>query len=491
MRHTVWTGLGILALASSVALAGCSKEQSEGGAQAAAPQGAGRAAGAGGGAGGGAGRQGQGGPGAGAFGGFRPPMTVEVGKATKGDISAQLSVVGNLIGEATVDVVPKAGGRLVSVNVKLGDRVSRGQVLARIEDQEINEQVKQAEASFEVAQATIRQREADLKFSQINLERSKSLFDRQLLPRQTLDDAEARQSAAVAQLDLARAQFAQAQARLEELRITKANTNIVSPVNGFVGKRNVDVGAWASQQTPVVSVVDISSVRLVANVVEKDLRLVNVGDPAKVEVDAFPGENFAGRIARVAPVLDPATRTAEIEIEVPNTGYRLKPGMYARMNVTIESRRGATLVPKVAVVDYEDKRGVFTMTAENKARFMPLEVGIENATHVEVRGGITLEDTVVTNGASALRNNDTLVLAGQRPGAPAGGGGRRPDGQGGSGGPGNGPGGAAPPNGTPSAEPTPAAATPTPTGEAARVRQTPAAPGGSATRRRPEGRPGA
>ena len=264
-----------------------------------------------------------------------------------------------------------------------------------------------------MAEATIRQREADLKFSDVNLERSKSLFQRQLLPRQSLDDAEARSSAATAQLDLARAQYSQTQARLDELRINLDNTSITSPVNGFVGKRNVDPGAWASNQTPVVSVVDISSVRLVANVVEKDLRLVNVGDPARVEVDAFPGETFAGRIARVAPVLDPATRTAEIEIEVPNPGFRLKPGMYARMGVTIESRKDTTLVPKTAVVDYDSKRGVFTMTAENKAKFLPIETGIEDAERVEVRGGITAADTLVTAGASALRENDTLVIAGQ------------------------------------------------------------------------------
>ena len=359
-------------------------------------------------------------------------MSVEVGTPTKGDISAQLNIVGNLIGEATVDVVPRTAGRLVSVNVKLGDRVARGQLLAKIEDQEVNEQVKQAEASYAVAQATIRQREADLKFAEINLERSKNLFQRQLLPRQSLDDAEARQSASAAQLDLSRAQFSQAEARLEELRIAKGNTNIVSPVNGFVGKRNADPGAWASSQTPVVSVVDISSVRLVANVVERDLRLVNTGDPALVEVDAFPGESFKGRIARVAPVLDPATRTAEIEIEVPNAGFRLKPGMYARMSVTIDSRTGATLLPRAALVDYAGKRGVFTMTADNKAQFMPIEIGIEDETRVEARSGVAAGETVVTGGASSLRNGDTLVLAGQRGGAGGGPGGR----------PGGGPGGA-------------------------------------------------
>ena len=106
--------------------------------------------------------------------------------------------------------MPKVSGRLQTVTVKLGDRVANGQVIAVIEDREIYEQVKQAEASFAVARASVKQREADLKFAETALERARSLFERQLLPRQTLDDADARYQAAVAQLDLAGAQFAQA-----------------------------------------------------------------------------------------------------------------------------------------------------------------------------------------------------------------------------------------------------------------------------------------
>src|SRR5262249_43491982 len=258
-------------------------------------------------------------PAGGGFAGFgaRPPVTVGRGSPAPPDVTQELIVVGNLIGDATVEVVPKAAGRLEEISVRLGDRVSRNQQIARIEDREIREQVKQAEAAFEVARATIRQREADLKFSETNVERSRSLFDRQLLPKQTLEDAEARHQANDGQLDLARAQFAQAQSRLEELRITLANTLIISPVNGFVSRRVADPGAFVSPNSPIVEVVDINRVRMVANVVEKDLRRVAVGESARVEVDAFPGETFRGRIARVAPVLDPQTRTAQIEVEIP------------------------------------------------------------------------------------------------------------------------------------------------------------------------------
>lgn len=358
---------------------------------------------------GGGGTGGFGGPG----GGFRPPMTVEVTKVSRGRISAHLSVVGNLIGEATVDVAPKTGGRLVSMNVKLGDQVRRGQLIGKIEDREIVEQVRQAEASQNVGEATIRQREADLNLALTNVERSRNLYGRQLLPKQTLDDAEARYTSAVAQVDLARAQLAQSASRLEELRINLGNLNVVSPVNGFVAKRNVDQGAWVSQNVPLVSVVDISSLRLVANVVEKDLRLVGVGDPATVEVDAFPGEKFNGRIARVSPILDPATRTAPMEVEVPNREFRLKPGMYAKVNLEIENRENALIIPKIALVDSEGQRGVYQPSEDSKAAFKAVKVGIEDTERAEILEGLSEGETIVSVGAGALRRNDQLLVAGQ------------------------------------------------------------------------------
>lgn len=372
-----------------------------------------------------------GGPGGGFGGGggfARPPMTVELASPSRANVAQQLTVVGNLVGEQTVAVVPKVAGRLEEVYVKLGDRVARGQRLGKIEDREIREQVKQSEAAFEVGRASIRQREADLKFAETSLVRSKELFDRQLLPKQTLDDADARHQAAVAQVELARAQLMQSAARLEELRITLANTVIVSPVNGFVARRAADAGAYVSQNAPVADVVDISLVRLIANVVEKDLRRVEQGEPARVEVDALPGETFAGRVARVAPVLDPATRTAQIEVEIPNPGHRLKPGMYARVHLTIEQRSNALTVPSNALVNIEGRRGVF-LAENNTAAFRPVDVGIEEPARVEVLSGVKDNDRVITTGAAALQNGDRIVVPGQAPGRPGGPGGGRQGGR--------------------------------------------------------------
>jgi HlyD family secretion protein len=374
--------------------------------------------------GGGFGGGGFGGFGGGGFGGGqRLPMTVELASVKRADMASAITVVGNLIGAATVEAVPKVAGRLESVSVRLGDRVNRGQTIAKIEDREIQEQVKQAQASYDVSAATIRQREADLKLALTNLERSRNLYERQLIPKQTYDDTDARYQAAVAQLDLANAQFAQARARLDELKINLGNTVITSPVSGFVGKRALDPGAWVTSNSSFISVVDIAVVRLVANVVEKDLRRIAQGLHADVEVDAFPGEKFDGRVAHIAPVLDPATRTAQIEVEIPNSGFRLKPGMYAKVSFLVDKKPNTLVIPTTALVDVGGNRGVFLANQAEQgqvANFKKIEVGLMDQTLVEVVAGLSEGDRVVTTGAAALREGDRIFLSDEGGAPPSG-----------------------------------------------------------------------
>jgi RND family efflux transporter MFP subunit len=402
MRRHLGTIVILLAVAGA---AGCSRDDGNGG----NPSSAG----------------GRGGPGMGA----RPPMPVEFTTVKRAPVAEQVLVVGNLIGAATVEIVPRVNGRLQDVSVRLGDPVRRGQLIAKVEDREIQEQVRQQEAAFKVSQASIRQREADLTLAKTNLDRSKSLYERQLLPQQTFDDTQARFEAALAQVDLAKAQFEQSKARLDELKINLSNTEIVSPVDGFVGKRYLDPGAFTGNNAPVAAVVDIRTVRLVANLVERDVKRVRVGTPGRVEVDAFPGEVFSGKVSRVAPVFDPSTRTAEMEIEVPNGGFRLKPGMYARVSLTIDTRANALTLPRNAIVDVEGKTGVFVAgppppspqgssgqqaggdAKVMSAKFQPVSTGIRDGEHVEIVAGLQEGAQVITSGAGALKDGDRIVPA--------------------------------------------------------------------------------
>ena len=328
-------------------------------------------------------------------------MTVELAPVTRKNMIDTITVVGNLVGAATVDAVPRGQGRLDAVYVKLGDSVRRGQAIAKIEDREIVEQIKQAEATLNVSQATIRQRQADLKLAQNNMERSKSLFERDLLPRQTFDDTDARYQAAQAQLELSMAQLEQTRSRLDELKINLQNTIITAPVHGFIGKRTLDPGASVGANTSFMSVVDIRTVRLVINVVEKDLRRIHQGTAVEVEVDAYPAENFMGRVARLAPILDPATRTAQVEIEIPNSTYRLKPGITRARDSRSRQHDNALVVPTLAVVDLQGKLGVWVPADEgDNPVFNPVTIGIEQQDFTELTSGVKEGQRIITTGAA-------------------------------------------------------------------------------------------
>jgi RND family efflux transporter MFP subunit len=263
-------------------------------------------------------------------------------------------------------------------------------------------------------------RENDAKVAQNNLDRAKTSFERGLLSQASLEDADSRYNSAVSQVVVAKAQLVSTQARLDELTVTLNDTNVVSPVDGFVGRRNLDSGAFAGANTPILSVVDIGTVRMIANLVEKDFKRIERGAQAIVEVDAFPGENFTGVVSRVAPVFDPATRTATMEIEVPNPGYRLKPGMYARVRLTAGRKANALTVPRTAVIDVGNQRGVYVLDGDI-AIFTPLEIGLTDLERVEVLSGVTEGARVVTTGALAIRNGERVTVSGGR----TGGGGRR------------------------------------------------------------------
>jgi len=342
----------------------------------------------------------------------RAAITVDSALTSRQDLVDYVMVVGNLIGEATVDVAPRVGGRIESVLVKLGDRVAKGQLLAKMEDRDIAEQVKQSQANLEVNKATAVARDSDVKVALGAFTRAQAQMAGQLISKQTYEDAESRYNSAVAQLDVAKAQATQTQARIDELKITLSNTSITSPVDGFVSRRNLDPGAFAGTNTIIASVVDIDTVRLVANLVEKDFKRVSPGVEARVEVDAFPGEKFVGKVSRVAPVFDPATRTATMEIEVPNPGFRLKPGMYARVRLTTDRRANALVVPRAAIVDIEGQRGVFIVDGPT-AKFRAVQTGLQDNERVEILDGLQEKERVVTVGALALRDGDRITVLGQ------------------------------------------------------------------------------
>jgi RND family efflux transporter MFP subunit len=344
--------------------------------------------------------------------------TVGAAPAELGSVSQSVTLVGSLRALETVQVSPRLGGRLEEIFVQVGDRVRQGQVIARLDDAELSEQVQQSEASLEVSGAVVRQRELELENLGAVLERTKGLRDSGLISDEQLEQAQTRYDVAQAQLNVARAQYQQAEASLRQLRIRLEQTQITSPIDGLIGRRFVDAGVQLNTANPLVTVVNIDTVKLVANVAERDLVKLQEGAIGEVEVDALPGRIYDGQVANVSPLLDSQTRTAEVEILIPNEDGQLRAEMFARVNLELAAKDNVLRVPRQALVVRGETQGVYRIDEESRAQFQPIQIGLAEANWVEVTAGLSAGDTVITLGSNLLKDGDVVRVAGERPTSP-------------------------------------------------------------------------
>lgn len=309
------------------------------------------------------GRPGMGGPGGppGMGMGFGP-TSVETASATRGEFVASADFVGTLQARATADLYAKANGQIVEMRVDTGDRVRAGQMLARIDSGELGERVAQAQAALRMAEATLGERRANLGIARSTADRTRSLFEQQLVSQQQNDQVQSELQSAAAQVEVAQASVSQARANVGAARAELEKTVITAPFSGVIGKRYLDRGAFAATNRPVFSLVDLSKIKTTVALTEKDAGRVRVGQRALVAAEADPSAQFQGVVARIASVFDPNTNTTEAEVEIDNPDGRLKPGMFANVSIAFAVEPGAILVPRSAVV--EDERETFLFLAQ-------------------------------------------------------------------------------------------------------------------------------
>lgn len=333
--------------------------------------------------------------------------SVDVATVEVGTVRQQITLVGPLRAAETVDVTPKTNGRVVAMLVNLGDEVALGQVLARLEDEELQQQVQQSEASLEVSRTMVRQRELELQNQRTMLGRARDLAARGLISAQELEETQNRHDVAEAQLNVAKAQLNQAEAGLRELRIRLEQTRVKAPISGLVGRRFVDVGAFVSSNSPLVTLVKLETVELVAAVPERDMVKLDAGVVGTVHVDALPGRTFQGTVARISPLLDPQTRTAQVEIEIPNPDGALRAEMFARVELELSGSRSVLRVPREALVIRGEREGLYVVD-DGTARFRFVTVGMTEESWVEIEEGVEEGELVVTQGANLLNDGDRV-----------------------------------------------------------------------------------
>ncbi len=339
-------------------------------------------------------------------------LAVEVGEVQPGTVETVVSAVGSLTASAYVNVAPKIDGRVEKVLVDVGDLVKAGQLIAQLDSRELTQEVREAEASLKVSQATLKGKEAELEDLQKKLERARLLYKNNFISRQELDTLESEVAAAVAQVELSSAQIVQMRARLTHARLQLAEAQVLAPFGGYVEKRLVDSGAMVNSGTAIASIVDIARVKVIVDVVEKEYPKILRGQGATISLQAFPGRLFRGKVVRKTPVLSEETRTGAVEIEVDNVAGDLKPGMFAKIDISLGQRRNVLLIPDGALVKIPEGYGVFRVrvAADNalQAEMVQVFIGTSRGGQTEVEGDLSTGDRVVTLGSSLLKSGQRV-----------------------------------------------------------------------------------
>ena len=345
------------------------------------------------------------------------PQLVEIATIDRGTIRERVSLVGSLKPKEQVEVIPRITGRLERIFVDVGDPVREGQLLAELEGEELAQQVLRADASLAVAEATLAQREAELENARAEGKRAADLFAQGLMSVQAQQTAETRARVVQSQLALAEAQVRQAKAAHEELRIRQQQTQIRSPLDGWVARRYVHPGALVNPNTPLVNVLRLSTMVTQVSVPERDFAKLQVGNQATVAIDALGGRSYEGRVARISPLLDPTTRSGSVEIEIPNSDGQLKAEMFARIQMDLGADRQALLVPRDAVILRGQQTGVNVLLTD-RVQFRPIETGASTEQGIEVLAGVEAGTTVITRGTQGLQDGDLVSTPGRQSALP-------------------------------------------------------------------------
>jgi len=346
-------------------------------------------------------------------------ISVDLASVQPGQVAEQLILTGALKAKETVNVTPQSTGRLEKTYFQVGDRVRQGDLIAELEDSELQQRVRRAEAAIAVSAANVTQRKAELDNIKANLARAEQLFNEQLLSPQEYEQQRTGLATMNAQVALAEAQQQQAEAELAELRIQLAQTKVYAPLSGDVSVRYVDEGSLVSPSTPLIQIVNLTSLVTIGNVPERNVGRLRVGTPAEVRVDAIPDEVFRGKIARIAPVLDAATRSASIEIDIANPDRVLRAEMFVRIDLNLGTTREANLIPRDSLIYRGVESGVFLLDEEDRPVFQSVEIGVNTEDdRVEILN-LAPGTRIIGRGATMLREGDQIRVAGEQ--APAAG----------------------------------------------------------------------
>jgi HlyD family secretion protein len=405
------------------------------------------------------------------------PPHVETVLPTRGQMDRTTTQPGSVRAFESVELYAEASGYLRTLNVDIGDTVTKGQVLAEVAVPDLEKQVKQYQAAIKQARARVAQMEAAIKSAQADLvaaraavpqsealakskaatlrfrdkqlKRYRDLLDLQSVDERLVDEAteqrdaareaeiaaregvnsananvtaaDARVTKAEADRDAAQAEIDVAQSLLEKAQVEVGFATIRAPFDGVVTERNffqkdfIRSASEGGARQPLLTVQRTDRFRVVVQVPDRDVPFARRGNPATVEIDALPGEQFPGRVARVARSEDPQTRLMHVEIDLPNQDDKISDGMYGQVTITLQKSDMLALPPSCLVGKVQDGKGSVFVVRDGRAQLVPVHVGADNGVRVGIVSGLAADDRVILQPGNGIEDGTevTADVAGQ------------------------------------------------------------------------------
>jgi len=307
---------------------------------------------------------------------------VRVGTPTREKVTFSLQFTGDVLPIQQAAIFSKVSGNLERVFVDMGTHVVRGQLLALIDTTELYQQYQQAFATAQNARQTFL--------------RTKELYEQNLVSKQDLDNAQTAMTVSSSSFDAAAT-------RLGYARIT-------APFSGHITRRFLDAGALVSpNNSTLFTLMDIDQMKIIVNVLEKNIPQIKAGKSAVITVDAFPGKTFLGTVSRYSDAVDLSTRTMAVEIDIPNRDQMLKAGMFANVVLVVEEHPDALTVPTQALLS-DDAGPYLFVIRQDTARRCSVTPGAEQEGRTEILSGLNPADSVVTTGQQFIRHGSPVVV---------------------------------------------------------------------------------
>ncbi len=341
----------------------------------------------------------------------------------------------NIQPDSQVELAFKVGGyikELLQVGgraVREGDRVARGATLARIRDADFAARIKQARAQLAEVRAAESQINAQLAETQtaqenagLELGRAARLLEKESLTKPEHDAARTKFEMGQAKIESIRAQLAMtwaradvARARVEEIENARNDAEIKAPMDGVVLKRNVEIGSLVAPGGAAFILAKIDSVKAVFGVPDVEAPRLKPGDPLTITTEAIRGVELRGRLTRVSPSADPRTRVFDVEVEVPNPGHRLKPGMVVALEAAgQEAPAPVTVAPLTALIQLKEKEGDYAVfvvefrDGGHVARLRRVRIGQTLGNAVAITDGVNAGEQVIVSGANLVADGQLV-----------------------------------------------------------------------------------